>query len=248
MRQTLAVVILGLAVACASAQQIPAGTLLPAMLDGTIDSNDKPGKEISAKLMQEVVLPSGEKIKRESKVLGQVTAVSLPSHGHPATLSVKFDRIEIDKQSVPISTGLRALATMQSVSKARMPVNANSGYGTSPWDWNMLQVGGQAAFNGQKIVKSQTGQVVGKVLEPGAVVGVPMANPIRGCPATPESTAEQAFWVFSTDACGVYGDKNLKLDAAPTSGVTTITSTKKITVRGGSGLLIQVNASSSTAQ
>ncbi len=218
------------------------------MLDGTIDSNDKPGKEISAKLMQEVALPNGERIKRESKIVGQLTAVSPPSQGHPATLSVRFDRIEIDKQAVPIGTSLRALATMQSVSKARMPVNANSGYGTSPWDWNMLQVGGQAAYNGQKIVKSQTGQVVGRVVEPGAIVGVPMANPMRGCAGPPESTAEQAFWVFSTDACGVYGDKTLKLAATPNTNVITITSTKKITVRGGSGLLIQVNGTSPATQ
>ncbi len=57
------------------------------------------------------------------------------------------------------------------VSAARQPVNADSGIGTTGWDANMRQIGGQIAFNGQRIVKAPNGQVVGKVIEPGAVLG-----------------------------------------------------------------------------
>jgi len=224
-------------------QQIPSGTLLPVMLDDTIDSSQEPGREVTAKLMQEVILPDGGKIKRESKVLGQLVAITPPSHSHKATLSVRLDRIEVEKQALPISVGLRAYATMQAVATARQPVNANSGFGTSPWDWNMVQVGGQAVFNGQKLVKSRTGQVVGRVPEPGDVLAVPMVNPARGC-TSPASSTEQSFWVFSTDACGVYGEKNLILVngiGGPTVGLITFKSPKKITIRGGSAWLLQVN-------
>jgi len=167
MRASTNLTVLLLATACLYAQKIPSGTLLPAMLDNTLDSNrTKPGDEISAKLMQEVPLPDGGKIKRETKVMGHVVAVSSAFSGHDAKVTVQFDRIDMDKQLVPISVGLRALASMEAVSVARQGVNPDSGFGTTGWDLNLLLVGGQAAFTGQRIVKSQTGQVVGRIPEP----------------------------------------------------------------------------------
>jgi hypothetical protein len=244
MRTLLGLTAILLVTGCLCAQQIPAGTLLPTMLDNTVDSeHSKPGEEISTKLMQDVPLPDGGKIKRGAKVLGHVVSVAAASTGQPTKIVVQFDRIEIDKHEVSIATSLRALASMQAVATAKQPVNANSGNGTSVWDWNMIQVGGQGVFNGQRIVKSQTGEVVGKVPEPGAVLAVPMPNPSRGCAGASVNTAEQAFWVFSTDACGVYGYKHLALDrsAGDTSpDQITLQSSKNITIRGGSGWLLQV--------
>ncbi|HVP53925.1 MAG TPA: hypothetical protein VMU45_02940 [Candidatus Eisenbacteria bacterium] len=233
-----------LAAASLCAQQIPTGTLLPSMLDNTIDSDrSKPGEAISAKLRQDVPLPDGGKIKRDSRILGHVVAVVPASAGHPARVSIQFDHIVVDKEQFAAQIGLRALASMEAVAAAREPVNANSGLGTSVWDWNMVQVGGQAVFNGQRIVKSQTGQVVGRVPEPGAVLAVPMANPQRGCAGASSDTAEQAFWIFSTDACGVYGYKDLTISGAgngAASAAIVLRSPKRITVRDGSGLLLEV--------
>ncbi len=226
-------------------QQIPAGTLLPVMLDDNLASDkSKPGDEIAAKLMQDVPLPDGRKIKRGSKVQGRVISATPASSGHRARISVQFDRIDFDKQLVPVSVGLRALAAMQAVAKARQAVNANSGFGTDAWDLNLVQVGGQAVFTGQRIVKSQNGQVVGRVPEPGAVLAVPMPNPARGCPATSSNTSGQAFWVFSTDACGVYDIKGLTFVSGiggGTPGQIVLKSPGKVVVRGGSGWLLQVN-------
>lgn len=226
-------------------QQIPAGTMLPVMLNNTIDSNKtKVGEEITAKLKQEVPLPGGAKIKRDSRVIGHVVAVSRASAGHKASITVQFNQIDIDKQSVPISVGLRALASMQLVAQSRQPANANSGFGTSVWDLNMSQIGGQIAFNGQKIVKAPNGQVVGKVPEPGAVSGVPMANPARGCPAPATDTGEQAFWAFSTDACGIYDMKDMTCVSGiggKNPGQIVLKSPKSVEVLGGSGWSLQVN-------
>jgi len=229
--------ILLLAAASLFAQQIPSGTILPAMLDNTLDSSrTKPGQQISAKLRQDVPLPGGQKIKRNSKVSGHVVAVS---GGNPASITVQFDNVQVDKASVPISVSLRALASMQEVVQAKMPANPNSGYGTTSWDWNMALIGGQAAFNGQRIVKSQDGKVVGKVVEPGAIVGEPMANPVGGCTA---GSNEQAFWLFSTDACGAYGFKDLSIVGnTGASGQIVLQSPQKIEVRSGSGWLLQTN-------
>jgi len=222
------------------AQQIPSGTILPAMLDDSLDSGrSKPGQQISAKLRQDVPLPNGQKIKRNSKVSGHVIAVSA---ANPATITFQFDHVELGKSSAPVSIRLRAVASMQAVADARQPANPNSGYGSTPWDWNMGLIGGQAAFNGQRIVKSQDGRVVGKVVEPGQIEGVPMANPERGCTGAPQGGREQAFWLFSTDACGAYGFKDLTVGEKPGApGQIVLQSPQKIVIRDGSGLLLQTN-------
>ncbi len=244
MRKLSAILLLCLAGSCLWGQQIPAGTLLPAMLDNTFDSDkSKPGEVISAKLRQDVPLPNGGKIKRESKILGHIVAVSAASAGNPFQITVKFDQIEVDKRPVTISVGLRAYATMELVAQARQPANANGGNGTSVWDLNLSQIGGQIAYTGQKVVRGN-GQVVGRIPEPGAVLAVPMANPQFGCTGPGANKSEQAFWVFSTNACGVYGDDSLTLVGAiggTSPGQITFKSPKKITVRGGSGWLLQVN-------
>jgi hypothetical protein len=233
-RLTAIGLILLLAAASSSAQQVPSGTILPTMLDNTLDSSStKPGQQISAKLRQDVSLPNGQKIKRNSKVLGHVVAVS---GGNPVSITLQFDRLAVGKSPVPIAVTLRALASMEAVSDAKTPANPNSGYGTTSWDWNMLLIGGQAAFNGQRVVKSQDGKVVGKVVEPGAIVGEPMANPVGGCTA---GSNEQAFWLFSTDACGTYGYKDLTIEGSGNSSQIVLQSRQKIVIRSGSGWLLQ---------
>jgi hypothetical protein len=234
-----------LATATLWGQQIPAGTLLPVMLDNTLDSDkSKPGEAVSAKLRQDVPLPEGAKIKRNSKVLGHVVAVSRASSGDEVSLTIQFDHVQIDKKSVPVSVGLRALASMQLVAQAKQPANLNAGMGgTSVWDQIMSQIGGQIAYNGQKIVKAPNGQVVGRVVQPGAIMGVPLANPALGC-AAPANNTEQAFWVFSTDACGIYDEKDMTYVSGiggANSGKIVLKAPKSVEVRVGSGWLLQVN-------
>jgi hypothetical protein len=218
-----------LVTACLCAQQIPAGTLLPAMLDDTVDSDkSKPGEAISAKLRQDVPLPGGGKIKRESKITGHVVAVTAASDGNPYQISVKFEQIEVNRRPV---------------AQSRQPANANGGNGTSVWDLNLSQIGGQIAYNGQKVVRWK-GQVVGRIPQPGAVLAVPMANPEFGCAGPGANTSEQAFWVFSTNACGIYGNNDMTFVTGigvTSPGQIEFKSPKKITASGGSGWLLQVN-------
>jgi hypothetical protein len=214
------------------------------MLDDTFDSDkSKPGDEITAKLRQDVLLPDHGKIKRESKIVGHVVAVAPASGGNPYSIAVKFDRIVANKQQVTISTGLRAYATMELVAQSRQPANANSGNGTSVWDLNLSQIGGQIAYTGQKVVKGN-GQVVGRIPQPGWVLAVPMANPEFGCAGPGANKLEQSFWAFSTNACGIYGINDMTLESGIggiSPGQIVFKSGKKITVRGGSGWLLQVN-------
>ena len=245
MRGLIAAVLLCLTTAGLWGQTIPSGTLLPAMLDNTVNSEkSKPGEVISAKLRQDVPLPGRGKIKRESKILGHVVAVSAASDGSPFQVTVQFDQIEINKHPVTINAGLRAFASMELVAQSRQPANANSGYGTSVWDLNLSQIGGQIAYTGQKIVK-WNGQVVGRIPQPGAVLAVPMANPEFGCAGPGANQSEQAFWVFSTNACGIYGDDDKVALVSGIGGASpgqiVFKSANKITLRDGSGWLLQVN-------
>jgi len=244
MRRLAATALFCITTATLFSQQIPSGTLLPVMLNKSIESDKaKPGQEVEATLRQEVPLPGGGKIKRMSKIIGHVVAPTTPTGGKGASLTLKFDRIEVDDRPVTISTGMRAFASMQLVAQARNPQNMNFAPGTSAWDLNIGLIGGQIAYNGQKIVKAPNGQVVGKVPEPGATLGVPMANPERGC-ARPTGDGEQAFWVFSTDACGIYDDQGMTYVSGiggDAPGKIVLRSPKKFIVRGGSAFLLQVN-------
>ena len=245
MRRLFGYALFCFAITSVFAQQLPSGTLLPVMLDKSIDSDKaKPGDPFEAKLMQEVPLPDKGKIKRQTKITGHVVAVTQPSGGKKAKITVQFDQIEDGKEMVPLAAGLRAYASMQLVAQARNPVNTNAGPGTSVWDLNVSQIGGEIAYNGAKIVKAPNGQVVGRVVEPGAIVGVPLANPERGC-AGASNTVEQAFWIFSTNACGVYGDDGRVAMTSGIGGTTpgkiTFKSAKDFTIRGGSAWLLQVN-------
>lgn len=244
MRRLSAILLLCLASGCLWGQQLPSGTLLPAMLDGTFDSDrSKPGDEITAKLRQDVLLPDRGKIKHESKLVGRVVAVTPASEGNPYSITVQFSQIMVNKRPVTISTGLRAYATMELVAQSRQPANANSGNGTSVWDLNLSQIGGQIAYTGQKAVK-WNGQVVGRIPQPGWVLAVPMANAEFGCAGPGANKSEQSFWVFSTNACGIYGSNDMTLESGiggASPGQIVFKSPKKITVRGGSGWLLQVN-------
>ena len=60
-----------------AARDVPAGTALPVMLNSTLDAKkDKPGEKIQGKVMQDVPLPSGAKIKSGSRVSGHVVSVN----------------------------------------------------------------------------------------------------------------------------------------------------------------------------
>ena len=192
-----------------AAQQIPNGTVLPLMLNSTLDAaRSKPGQPITGKIKQDVPLPDGSTIPKNSTIFGQVVSVSPASATAPSRLAIKFDRLTVKGKQLPIAAHLRALASMTEVFEARMPTNAWDDYGTSPSDWNTVQVGGAGVFRGSGEVIAD-GQVVGRATDYGAVTAKLVAAPARGCKADGER--EQALWIFSPAACGVYGFSDLRL-------------------------------------
>jgi len=222
--------------------QLPAGTLLPVMLSDSLDSDkSKAGENVSAKLKQDVPLPDAGRIRAGADVLGHVVSSRRAGGNLPADVVVVFDRIRSDDREIGIATSLRALGSMQAVFDAGQPINGTSQVGSSVWDWTTRQVGGDLVFRGEKKVKSKMG-TVGTSPQPGWVLGIPRANPEDGCMDS-GANGVQAFWVFSTDACGVYGTKDLQIfRPAPTQPPDQImlVSSKRVQVRSGSGLLLTV--------
>ena len=223
-------------------QPLPVGTLLPVMLNTHLDSDkSKPGEKISAKLKQDVSVPGSITLKSGTEITGHIVAVKRGGNGLAGQLVFVLDHIRMDGKDTSITTDLRALATMTEIFQARQPINSVAMDGSSTWDYNTRQVGGDVVF-GRKDVRSNDG-VVGTSPEPGWVVGIPLGNPDAGCPP-PENKNLQSFWLFSTSACGVYPEEeDLQISRLPADnkdGEVTLTSSKRVLVRGGAGLLLTV--------
>lgn len=224
----------------AVAQNIASGTALPVMLNSTLDArHDNPGKTITGKIMQDVPLPDGAKIPKGAKIMGQVVSVRLASAGLPSQITLKFNQLEYRGKRVPISTHLRAVASMFEVYEAWIPTNAIDDYGTSPSDWNTVQIGGAGVYRGAGKVMFDD-QVVGTATDYGATTAKLTASPDRGCTGT--SDAGQALWTFSPWACGAYGLTDLKIvHSGKSSGEIELQSSADVHIRGGSGWLLRVN-------
>lgn len=226
---------------------IPAGTVLPVSLNSTLSSAKcKPGQVITARVMQDVPLPGGSRIRAGAKVIGRIVSVTPAANGTRANISLRFDTLKTSKGKFPIATNLRAIASFMEVEEAQIPI-MGADRGTPEDAYTTLQIGGDAVYRGG-------GPVVGfggKVGEPvyNGVLSRLSSNPDRGCRgAINANDTPQALWVFSSDACGAYGLPNLTIRRAGRTkpvGEIVLESTKgQVNVRAGAGILLRVNAAS----
>ena len=68
-----------LAMACSlfAEEEIPNGTAVPIQLSTGLNARkDRAGKQLSGRVMQDVALPTGEKIKSGSRVLGHILQIT----------------------------------------------------------------------------------------------------------------------------------------------------------------------------
>lgn len=239
----LALSLLVLPVQAFSQCSIPAGTVLPAQLSSWLTSQkSKLRQRITVRIMQDVPLPSGRKIPAGAKVVGHVLSVKRARDGQPAEMTLRFDELEFSHRLINVNTTLRALASMMELEDAQIaPAGTDRG---TPWAWTTRNlIGGEVAY-GQGGPVVHVGDVVGKSLFGGVLVPA-MANRNSGCPGAVGGNAHpQAFWVFASDACGVYGMDVQITHAGRTSPLGEITLTSrygKVGIRSGSGLLLTVN-------
>ncbi len=227
------------------AQEIPAGTIIPVMLQTTLDARKvKVGQKIKTRVMQDIPLSSQTRIRAGSKLIGHVVEVTRPTGAFGSRLVISFDRLTTGGAEVPVTTSLRSLASMMDVFEAQVPTTAFADRGTSESDWVTVQIGGDAVYRGAEMVMSPDGQVVGKSTVAGDVTAKPLASRDGGCRGVVAGNDRpQALWLFSPSACGAYGFENLKIAHAGRQnpvGQIILESDKNVHLGGGSGLLLRV--------
>jgi hypothetical protein len=224
------------------AKEIPVGTVIPVMLSSSLNAEkDKPEKEVQGRVMQEVRLPSGERIREGSRIIGHVANVTRGSSG--TSIVVRFEAIQEQGRKTPLKAGLLALASMASVHDAQIPISANSDLDPMS-QWVTRQVGGDVVRRGWGKVRSSDG-VFGTWVGGNSVLITLTPNPNAGCSGGPGYDREQAVWIFSSAACGAYGLSDLTI--ARSGGISppgdiVLTSTRNVAIRGGSGWLLIVLA------
>ncbi len=237
--------LLALATGSFGQNAIPAGTILPLQLDTSLNSaKSKPGQLVTARLMQDVPLPSGERIRAGSKAIGHVLDVVEAKDGSGAKLSLQFDTLEVSKRRIPITTNLRALGSMMEVEDAQIP-KTGPDRGTPQDAWTTDQIGGDVVYRGGGPVANGL-QVVGTpTAAPNGVLVRIASKPGSKCRGDLGDTDQpQALWVFSAAACGTYGFRDLAIVHAgrshPVGQITLASEKRNFDVRGGSGLLLRV--------
>src|SRR5215469_797399 len=239
MRQILIITLIAISTQLLAQNRIPEGTILPVRLNSSLRSDKaREGQRIEGRIMQDVPLPGGGKIRGRTKVLGHVVSVTARTTGQAGQITLRFDALDFNHQNVPISTHLRAMASMMAVEDAQVPTTG-SDRGT-PWAWATRNlIGGEVAYGEGPVARGT--EIVGQATPGGVLVPV-RSNPAAGCPEVPGSAQAQALWIFSSDACGLYDLPTLKLAHAgrttPLGQITLIAQKGNVKVPGGSGLLL----------
>jgi hypothetical protein len=226
-----------------SAEQIPAGTILPVRLNTALRS-DKigSGTTIIATVMQDVALGKGETLRKGSKITGHVVEAITPGKGSDESkISFQFDQLQLRSQTIPLSTTLRAVASTSAVLAATPEL-------TSPdYADNQIQIGGDQISYGEDGPVMVGSQIVGKYTSQGVLANV---NQDSGTPSggTIEDNARpQAFWLFSVNARGAYGFRDLTIlqsgRTEPLGEVTLASNRKAVKVEKGSAMLLRVEGS-----
>jgi hypothetical protein len=226
-----------------SAEPIPAGTILPVRLNTALRS-DKigSGTTIIATVMQDVALGKGETLRKGSKITGHVVEAITPGKGSDESkISFQFDQLQLRSQTIPLSTSLRAVASTSAVLAATPEL-------TSPdYADNQIQIGGDQISYGEDVPVMVGSQIVGKYTSQGVLANV---NQDSGTPSggTIEDNARpQAFWLFSVNARGAYGFRDLTIlqsgRTEPLGEVTLASNRKAVKVEKGSAMLLRVEGS-----
>ncbi|MGB7281673.1 MAG: hypothetical protein WBE13_05360 [Candidatus Acidiferrum sp.] len=230
-------------------ETIPGGTILPVRLNSTLSSSkSKPGQIITGRIMQDVPLPTGAVIRAGSKVLGHIVAVTPATGGESVRISLKFDKLISANRVIPVTTDIRAIASFMTVLEAQTPT---SGPGEGDvYDWlPTVQVGGDAVYGlgGPVTSGDNPNEVVGRAVYGGVLSRVRAKEGEKCRGAINGDDHPQALWVFSSDSCGTYNLQHLSIMHAgrtdPTGLIVVASSTRKLKIPEGAGMLLRVVAS-----
>ena len=197
--------------------RIPAGIVIPAELAKSLDAKKvKPGDQVVARTVQDMLANGQVVIPRESKIMGHVTAAQPHSKDQASTLAVAFDSImKKDGTQLPLHASIQAIGKpLQSAAQASenpsinesggMPGSASGGVG------GMNRAGG-------------AGYPAGQPASP------PPGDTSTGSPAPSETAA------LSTGSQGVIGIDGLTLSNGASSDRGSVMSSSNHNVHLDSG-------------
>ena len=234
------------------AQPIPASTAIPVVLTHSVAAGQAhPGDPVTAKTLQEVLLPGGRVLPRGTDLTGQVVA-STPfvfdatpyAVQKPSVLSIRFDTIAAPGATIPVALEVRAVAGPVASHEAEIPHSLDE----IDWSGTRILVGGESFSPLEKTVFSPDGNVAGyrrpqgifaRLLAEGSV------NPESNftCEAT---SSEQSVAIFSANACGVYGIQSVFLaqKGSPDGASLSLASQRRsVRLYAGTTALLQVISS-----
>jgi len=227
-----------------SSPVIPEGIILPVRLHRALNSRkDHEGTEIRARVMQAVPLPSGASIEEGAEVLGHISQVKARDAQSGARITIRFEQLQVHGRQIPLSASLRALAGFMEVQAAQTPENS-PGFGT-PYNWTTTRlIGGDEKYGVGGVVTNSEGESVG-IGQDGGVLTHVRARAGTNCRGSLDAEDRlQALWVFSADACGVYGIEGLKIAHAgktpPMGEIVLEQQQGDVRVPGASALLLRV--------
>jgi hypothetical protein len=223
---------------------IPPGMILPVRLNHSLSSKHaSPGQIVTGRIMQDVPLLNNEKIPEGAKLSGTIISVERAGNGTNGKISFRFDFLDFHHRKFPIVANLRALAGFMEVLSGQTP-EFSPGFGT-PYVWaTTRQIGGDEVFGVGGPVTNQNSETVGKGVYGGVLVHV-RAQPETPCRGALDSADKlQALWVFSSDACGVYGIHGVEIAHAgrtnPVGQITLVADREDLLIRASSGMLLRV--------
>lgn len=223
------------------AEEIPDGTAVPMQLSTGLNAKkDRAGKKLKGRVMQDVPLSTGERIRAGSRILGYIVRVTKRGPSGFG-IAVRFDSIQDGERTIPLVAGVLAVASAAGVHEAQLPINSAANIEPTT-QWVTRQVGGDIVNRGLRKVASET--VVGRWTGGNSVIMKLTPNPEAGCRGGAGYDREQAIWIFSSAACGVYeltGLSKIKIVRAGTItplGEAEFDSDKDVSLRAGSGWLL----------
>lgn len=222
----------------ASAQhEVPAGTVLPVTLEhGIHAARARAGQKIRARVEQAI---PGTPVKRHSHVLGQVVSAERMANG-TERLEIRFTAVEARGRQIPLWADLRAIAGFMEVADAETPEDQADR--SEPPEVNTFQqIGGETVYRGGGPVAAGD-VVVGKPTPYGVLVRPRANGACRG--VVGDATGPQAFWVFSSDVCGVYGMPEVRIEHAGRTGSEIVLASDKgkLNLPAGTALFLRTAA------
>jgi hypothetical protein len=224
---------------------IPADTILPVSLNTALRSDKSgSGTTIVATVMQDVPLGRGETLQKGSKVTGHVIeAITSGKGSDESKVSFQFDQVQFGNQTLRITSTLRAIASRTAVLDATPELTSSENAD------NTIEIGGDQISYGEGGPVMVESQVVGKYTSQGVLANVDQDSGTPSGGTADRDARPQAFWLFSVNARGAYGFRDLTIlhsgRTEPLGEVTLASNGKAVKVDKDSAMLLRVDGSGS---